>query len=565
VRIAGTGESNVTQRSDGSAKAAASAASGALLEVADAGRSFSGVAAVAHAGLSVQRGHIHGLIGPNGAGKTTLVNIISGHIRPDTGTVRWSGRDITRMRPEQRARLGMARTFQDTRLLEGLTVRDNLWLGSDLRRRIERGNAADLDPSPIGEQAALLELLGLNTRLEAVVGDLSSGERKGVEVGRALMAGAALILLDEPFSGLTSAEVDTMLTTLRNIRAADKCSMLLVEHNLGAVFDVCDTVTAMDKGAVLLSGPTEEVRRSPAVRRAFFGDEIVADLGSSTQLSTAAATAAVRAAAAEASPAPAASAANRTALEIHDLRAGYGRLTVVHGVSLSVGRGEIVGLIGANGAGKTTLLRALMGLATITGGSVVVEGERVAHSRDRVDASRIALCTQTRDLFVSLTVEDNLRLGARAVSDSKGATKQRLDEVLGMLPALRPLLRKEASALSGGQQQLLAVARALMSSPRVLLLDEPSTGLAVGTLSVLGESLLSLTADGLAVLVAEQNAGFASSVCSRGYVIENGQLAAEGAHHIFARAWEVTVTTTSAYTDAHQDLEAGSAPPAPAY
>jgi branched-chain amino acid transport system ATP-binding protein len=565
VRSAETGESNVTQSADGSGAEAAPAAAAALLEVADAGRSFNGVAAVAHAGLSVQSGHIHGLIGPNGAGKTTLVNIISGHIRPDTGTVRWAGRDITRMRPEQRARLGMARTFQDTRLLEGLTVRDNLWLGSDLRRRIERAHGASPDASLIGEQAALLELLGLTARLDAVVGDLSSGERKAVEVGRALAAGAALILLDEPFSGLTSAEVDTMLTTLRNIRGADKCSMLLVEHNLGAVFDLCDTVTAMDKGAVLLSGPTGEVRRSPAVKRAFFGDDIVADLGSSAPLSPAAATAAVSAAAAEAGPAPVVSGASGTALEIRDLRAGYGRLTVVHGVSLSVGRGEIAGLIGANGAGKTTLFRALMGLATVTGGSVLVDGEPAAHGRDRVDASRIALCTQTRDLFVSLTVEDNLRLGARAVSDSKAATRQRLDEVLGMLPALTPFLRKEASALSGGQQQLLAVARALMSSPRVLLLDEPSTGLAVGTLSVLGESLRNLTADGLAVLVAEQNVSFAASVCSRGYVIENGQVAAEGAHDIFARAWEVTVTTTSAYADAHQDLEAGSAPPAPAY
>ncbi|MEZ5890115.1 MAG: ABC transporter ATP-binding protein [Xanthobacteraceae bacterium] len=214
-------------------------------------------------------------------------------------------------------------------------------------------------------------------------------------------------------------------------------------------------------------------------------------------------------------------------LSIENLRSGYGRIEALHGVSLEVRTGEIVALLGANGAGKTTLLRAISGVQPATAGEIRFEGQRI----DRMAGHRrvtlgIAQVPEGRQLFTPLSVEDNLRLGAwtRASADM-GAEIAR---VFAMFPMLDALRHTAAGALSGGQQQMLAIGRALMAKPRLLLLDEPSMGLA----PILVDQILAVVAElkksGMTVLLVEQNASAALAIADRGYVIETGRITVGG-------------------------------------
>ncbi len=214
-------------------------------------------------------------------------------------------------------------------------------------------------------------------------------------------------------------------------------------------------------------------------------------------------------------------------LSVENLKSGYGRIEALHGVSITVAAGEIVTLVGANGAGKTTLLRAISGVQPITAGRILLEGRPIerlpGHARV---ALGIAQVPEGRQLFAPLSVEDNLRLGAWTRRDAD------LDAELGQAYALFPMLasRRHAAAgtLSGGQQQMLAIGRALMAKPRLLLLDEPSMGLAPMLVDQILGVVQGLKRTGLTVLLVEQNARAALAIADRGYVVETGRIAASG-------------------------------------
>jgi branched-chain amino acid transport system ATP-binding protein len=212
-------------------------------------------------------------------------------------------------------------------------------------------------------------------------------------------------------------------------------------------------------------------------------------------------------------------------LHIEGLTSGYGRIEVLHGVSLDVAAGEIVTLVGANGAGKTTLLRAISGVQPISAGRIVYQGRAIertpAHARV---ALGIAQVPEGRQLFAPLSVEDNLRLGAW----SRTADDAELDAIYALFPMLRNLRHAAAGTLSGGQQQMLAIGRALMAKPQLLLLDEPSMGLAPKLVDQILDSVQGLKRSGLTVLLVEQNARAALAIADRGYVVETGRIALSG-------------------------------------
>jgi branched-chain amino acid transport system ATP-binding protein len=214
-------------------------------------------------------------------------------------------------------------------------------------------------------------------------------------------------------------------------------------------------------------------------------------------------------------------------LSVRDLKSRYGRIEVLHGVSFDVAAGEIVTLVGSNGAGKTTLLRALSGVQPTTAGSIVFEGASIRHLRPHRRVSLgLSQVPEGRQVFASMSVADNLRLGA--VSRRDAAIKADLDAIYGMFPVLVEKMHQQAGALSGGQQQVLAVGRALMARPKLILLDEPSMGLA----PQLVEQIFAVIADfkrrGLTVLLVEQNATAALAIADRGYVIETGRVTIAG-------------------------------------
>jgi branched-chain amino acid transport system ATP-binding protein len=214
-------------------------------------------------------------------------------------------------------------------------------------------------------------------------------------------------------------------------------------------------------------------------------------------------------------------------LSVENLISRYGRIEVLHGVSLSVAEGEIVTLVGSNGAGKTTLLRTISGVQPSMSGSIRFAGERIdgllAHRRV---AKGIAQVPEGRQVFAPLTVEDNLRLGAVTRRDAD--IDADLSEVYAMFPALEEKRHLPAGALSGGQQQMLAIGRALMARPRLILLDEPSMGLAPRLVEQIFATITGFKERGLTVLLVEQNARAALAIADRGYVMETGRIAISG-------------------------------------
>jgi len=210
-------------------------------------------------------------------------------------------------------------------------------------------------------------------------------------------------------------------------------------------------------------------------------------------------------------------------LELEDLRAGYGNIEALHGISLSVGEGEIVTLIGANGAGKTTLLMTLCGRPRASSGRVLFEGQDITQLPTHEIMRRgLAISPEGRRVFPSLTVLENLKMGAFFASNEE--IEQGIEYVFGLFPRLKERAAQRAGTMSGGEQQMLAIGRALMSKPRLLLLDEPTLGLAPLVIAQIFEIIRTIRDSGVTVFLVEQNANKALGVADRGYVLENGHV-----------------------------------------
>ncbi len=215
-------------------------------------------------------------------------------------------------------------------------------------------------------------------------------------------------------------------------------------------------------------------------------------------------------------------------LEVKDLKVNYGLITAVKGVSFEVNEGEIVSLIGANGAGKTTIMQAISGLLPKSGGSVFFDGEDITHlPAHKLIAKGLTQVPEGRRVFQELSVKDNLSLGAYSVKDSK-KVKEAYEKVYEIFPLLKERSKQVSGTLSGGEQQMLAVARALMSSPKMLLLDEPSMGLSPLLVNVIFDVIKSINEAGTTVFVVEQNAQKALKIANRAYVLETGLISLEG-------------------------------------
>jgi branched-chain amino acid transport system ATP-binding protein len=216
-------------------------------------------------------------------------------------------------------------------------------------------------------------------------------------------------------------------------------------------------------------------------------------------------------------------------LDVSRVSVRFGEFAALTDVSLSAGDGEIVVLLGANGAGKSTLFRALIGLVRLSAGTIRCGGEDVTGQPAHAIVRRgIALAPEGRHLFPQLSVKKNLLLGAYTLTGGRGRVEQGIDEACTLFPVIRDKLGAPAGALSGGQQQMVALARALMARPRLLLLDEPSLGLAPLVVQQLLDAIRAINTGGTTILLAEQNAQAALGIASRGYVLENGRVVLEG-------------------------------------
>ena len=245
----------------------------ALLETAGLTKRFGGLVATGDVSLSIAPGEIHAVIGPNGAGKTTLIGQLSGELKPDSGAIRFAGADISRLGPARRAALGIARSFQITSIFREFTALDNVALAIQARAghsfrfwRAARRDARLRDPA-----FAALGVVGLAGRAELVAGSLSHGERRALELAMALATAPRLLLLDEPTAGMGPEESASMVRLLAGLKG--RFSIVLVEHDMDAVFALADRITVMVYGRVIASATPAVIRADPEVRRAYLGEE----------------------------------------------------------------------------------------------------------------------------------------------------------------------------------------------------------------------------------------------------------------------------------------------------
>ncbi len=465
------------------------------------GVKFEGLRALESVDLELTRGEILGLIGPNGAGKTTLVNVLSGFQQPTEGKVLFEGVDASNWPPHVFPRNGIARTFQAARLFPELTVFENVEMpavGLGFSRTKARAQAIDI-----------LRFLGLEHRGGIAANALAYGEERLVGVARALALNPRFLLLDEPAAGLSPHEATELIARIGSIRDRYECGVLIIEHNMNLIMRVCHRVQVLARGKTIAVGTPQEVQQSATVRESYLGTTHLHEAGERIR-----------------SRSPAAGASSL--LSVRDLVVDYGSVRALSGVSCSVREGEFVSVIGPNGAGKSTLLSAIVGLVRPLSGEIEYGGSKLRSegvSQRVLDG--IVLVPEGRRILSNLTVEENLKVGETTQRNSPGAA-DRFEQVLERFPTLRARIKAHAGKLSGGEQQQLAIARALLAKPRLLLLDEPSLGLAPLMIEQVYETLAQLHADGLTILLMEQNANRALLASSRAYVIRHGAIELEG-------------------------------------
>ncbi len=464
---------------------------------------FGGVRAVSDLHFSAPAAAVTSLIGPNGAGKSTALNMLGGFYLPTAGAFALGDVALTGQSAMQIARRGVARTYQTSQLFGTLSVLDNVVLAMH-RGRLGPllGAAGRLDAALTTRARELIAYCGYTGHPDTLAADLPHVDRRLVEIARALASDPEALLLDEPAAGLSREDKERLGTLLRRIADAG-VTVLLVEHDMTLVMGISDQVVVLDAGVRLAVGTPTEVQANPAVQQAYLGESL------------------------EGSGPRAADTTERPEmLGVGSLVAGYGAEPVLHGINLQVRQGEVVALLGANGAGKSTLMKALAGLHRPVQGGIHLEGRELKNmGAEQVVAQGVVLVPEGRQVFPELSVLDNIRLGAFLQPADRDA---RVEEQLQRFPRLRERLHQRAGLLSGGEQQMLAIARALMSRPRILLLDEPSLGLAPKIIAELFAALDQLRREGMTLLLVDQMAGLALALADRAYVIEGGRIVAQG-------------------------------------
>ena len=381
------------------------------------------------------------------------------------------------------------------------------------------------------ETRALVRFLGLEGVESALVSSLSYGGQRLMEIGLALTARPKLLLLDEPLAGLAAAERERIVGMIRTL--SQHMSVLLVEHDIDRVFEFADRITAMANGVVLIEGNAEQVASDRQVQEVYLGSgrKVVMHSRSLAQ-------------------------AGEVLLQLDGVNTYYGKSHILRDVSMQVRAGEVTALLGRNGAGKSSTFNSIMGLAPTASGTVRFDGKLISgRAPEQIARAGIGLVPQGRRLFPGLTVAENLRLGGLSrgggrgvrgaaargadvrgagvrgagggVSRSGAGVHWDQERIFSYFPRIRDKLETNADLLSGGEQQMVAIARALSGNVRLLLLDEPFEGLAPAVVEEVFKSLDQLRGE-IAILIIEHDLDLVLALADRAYVLDRGQVSHSG-------------------------------------
>jgi ABC-type sugar transport system ATPase subunit len=472
------------------------------IELRSISKRYSGVLALDDVSVRIDGGQIHALVGENGAGKSTLGKIIAGAVRPDAGTFLIDGRPVVVSRPRDAIRAGIALIDQELALVPGLSVADNVFLGHEPTRRgvVDRRRERE-------RLASAADAVGFEADLSVPVGSLRTAAQQQVEILRALMRDARLIVMDEPTAALSREEAERLTTVARRLRA-DGVTIVFVSHFLEDVLALSDVVTVLKDGVHVKTTPAAGETVETLVQ-AMLGREL--GLIFPKQV-----------------PAPPGA---PVALRVGDLRSRAGAC----GADLEVRAGEIVGLAGLVGSGRTEIARAIFG-ADASEGDVEVDGRPfVKRSPTAAIRRGLALLPESRKdegLVLHRPISENVTMAHLESVSPGGVVRGRVErrlvgDLLKRLQVRASSARAPVATLSGGNQQKVALAKWLVEPPRLLIADEPTRGVDVGAKRAIYEDLRDLAASGVGILLISSELAEVRGLAHRILVVRGGRIVAE--------------------------------------
>ena len=473
-----------------------------VLELRDVSKSFGPVAALRSASLEVDASSVHGLVGENGAGKSTLIKIVAGVHRRDTGVFRFDGEDVDFTSTAESKARGVAVIYQEPTLFPDLSVTENIFMGRQLLgagRRIDRA-------AMYAEAEQLFSRLGVRIDPRRPAAGLSIADQQIIEIAKAISLDARLLVMDEPTAALSGVEVERLFTVARQLRDEDR-ALVFISHRFDEVFDLCDTVTVMRDGEYVSTHAVAETTVDEMVA-AMVGREV-----------------------SELFPKTAATIGDPV-LEVRDLTS----TGVFHDVTFHVRAGEIVGLAGLVGAGRSEIARAVFGVDRYESGTVHLNGRQVPKGDPRAAIKAgMAFIPEDRrkqglviDASVTRNVAGVIRTGlARAGLVTAGMESRAAGPWASRLEVKTSALDMDAATMSGGNQQKVVIAKWLATGPELLVIDEPTRGIDVGTKAEVHRLLSELAGQGLAILMISSELPEVLGMADRVLVVCEGRITAD--------------------------------------
>ncbi len=472
-----------------------------LLEMRNICKSFPGVRALDGVCLTLKHGSVHALMGENGAGKSTLMKCLFGIYQKDAGEIFLQGEPVLFHSPAGALLQGVAMVHQELNQALGRSVMENLWMG----RYPKRFGLFISEAQMAKKTAELLDSLGLSIDPRRTMRTLSVAQRQMIEIAKAVSYNAKVIVLDEPTSSLADEEVAHLFRIIRTLKARG-CGIIYISHKMEEILQICDEITVMRDGANVATAPASELSMEKIIRLM-----VGRDLSQRFP--------------------PKSKPQEQTVLELQGISSRY---TKVKDVSLTVKKGEIVGLAGLAGAGRSELLENIFGISERSGGEILVHGKPVSNRTPRqAISSGFALLTEERratGIFGILDITENTTISALGRYRRAGvllSERRRRADTDGVIDNLRVKTASRSTqirTLSGGNQQKVILGRWLLTGPEILLLDEPTRGIDVGAKYEIYQLMQQLASQGKAILMVSSELPELLGVCNRIYVMSGGEV-----------------------------------------
>lgn len=470
-----------------------------LLSLENIDKSFPGVKALSQASLRVYPGKVMALMGENGAGKSTLMKVLTGIYPKDAGQISFLGKPVSFNQPGASKEAGIGIIHQELNLIPQLSIAENIFLGREFISKIGCINWRKM----YAEADLLLARLKLNYNSRRLVSDLSIGEQQMVEIASVLSYQSKVIIMDEPTDALTDTETQALFDVIRELKAQG-CGIVYISHRLNEIFDICDDVTVMRDGQFIAECPVADLNEEALIEM-MVGRKLSEQYPRVPPL------------------------LGECCLRVENV-SGHG----VSNVSFSVHEGEIVGVAGLMGSGRTELMKMIYGALPMSSGKLTLLGQSLNYSQPQgaLEAGIVYVSEDRKKegLILGMSVKENMTLTAlRYFSHAwgtlkRGEEKQSVDEFIAQFSIKTPSMEQRIGLLSGGNQQKVAIARALMTQPKVLILDEPTRGVDVGAKKEIYQLINQFKQDGLSVILVSSDMPEILGMSDRVLVLHEGKL-----------------------------------------